>query len=159
MFTPIIPYLVAGINKIIFILSTNGEILLQVVMTESEEVEPEEPELTQKEKDIQAEEMVKEVLKAIKKAQIDAKREAVETQKKASSVTVRYADEYHKVYVSIFLYWITTRLFNFISYFSYYLGAQWLSGRVLDLRPRGRGFEPHRRHCIVVLEQDTFILA
>ena len=26
-------------------------------------------------------------------------------------------------------------------------------------RPRGRGFEPHRRHCIVVLEQDTFILA
>ena len=38
-------------------------------------------------------------------------------------------------------------------------GAQWLSGRVLDSRPRGRGFEPHRRHCIVVLEQDTFILA
>ena len=38
-------------------------------------------------------------------------------------------------------------------------GAQWLSGRVLALRPRGRGFEPHRRHCIVVLEQDTFILA
>ena len=22
-----------------------------------------------------------------------------------------------------------------------------------------RGFEPHRRHCVVVLEQDTFILA
>ena len=22
-------------------------------------------------------------------------------------------------------------------------GAKWLSGRVLDLRPRGRGFEPH----------------
>ena len=38
-------------------------------------------------------------------------------------------------------------------------GAQWLSGRVLDSRPKGRGFEPHRRHCIVVLEQDTFILA
>ena len=37
--------------------------------------------------------------------------------------------------------------------------AQWLSGRVLDSRPRGRGFEPHRRHCVVVLEQDTFILA
>ena len=36
-------------------------------------------------------------------------------------------------------------------------GAQWLSGRVLDSRPRGRRFEPHRRHCIVVLEQDTFI--
>ena len=38
-------------------------------------------------------------------------------------------------------------------------GTQWLSGRVLDSRPKGRGFEPHRRHCVVVLEQDTFILA
>ena len=38
-------------------------------------------------------------------------------------------------------------------------GAQWLSGRVLDSRSKGRGFEPHRRHCVVVLEQDTFILA
>ena len=26
-------------------------------------------------------------------------------------------------------------------------------------RPKGRGFEPHRRHSVVVLEQDTFILA
>ena len=39
------------------------------------------------------------------------------------------------------------------------VGAQWLSGRVLDSRPKGRGFESHRRHCVVVLEQDTFILA
>ena len=38
-------------------------------------------------------------------------------------------------------------------------GAQWLSGRVLDSKPRGRGCEPHRRLCAVVLEQDTFILA
>ena len=30
-------------------------------------------------------------------------------------------------------------------------GAQWLSGRVLDSRPKGREFEPHRRHCVVVL--------
>ena len=39
--------------------------------------------------------------------------------------------------------------------------AQWLSGRVLDSRPRGRLFKSHRHHCIhtVVLEQDTFILA
>ena len=36
-------------------------------------------------------------------------------------------------------------------------GAQWLSGRVLDSRPKGCGFEPHRRHCVVVLER--FILA
>ena len=41
----------------------------------------------------------------------------------------------------------------------WYKGAQWLSGRVLDSRPRGRGFELRRRHCVVVLEQDTFILA
>ena len=34
-----------------------------------------------------------------------------------------------------------------------------LSGRVLDSRPRGHGFEPHGRHCVVVIEQDTFILA
>ena len=38
-------------------------------------------------------------------------------------------------------------------------GVQWLSGRVLDSRPRDNGFEPHRSHCVVVLEQDTFILA
>ena len=38
-------------------------------------------------------------------------------------------------------------------------GGQWLSCRVLDLRPKGCGFKPHRRHCVVVLEQDTFILA
>ena len=38
-------------------------------------------------------------------------------------------------------------------------GAQWLSDRVFDSRSKGRGFEPHRRHCVVVLEQDTFILA
>ena len=34
------------------------------------------------------------------------------------------------------------------------LGAQWLSGRVLDLRPKGRGFEPHRRHCFVSLSKN-----
>ena len=39
------------------------------------------------------------------------------------------------------------------------MGAQWLSGRVLDSRPRGRGFKPQWRHYVVVLEQDTFILA
>ena len=38
-------------------------------------------------------------------------------------------------------------------------GAQWLSGRVLESRPRGPRFEPHQCHCVVVLEQDTFILA
>ena len=38
------------------------------------------------------------------------------------------------------------------------IGVQWLSSRVLDSRPRGCGLEPHQRHCVVVLEQDTFIL-
>ena len=47
----------------------------------------------------------------------------------------------------------------FISHLIMTQGAQWLSGRVLDWRPRGRRIEPHRRHCVVVLEQDTFILA
>ena len=42
---------------------------------------------------------------------------------------------------------------TFIQYLSYANneGAQWLSGRVLDSRPRGRGFEPHRRYSIVSL--------
>ena len=39
------------------------------------------------------------------------------------------------------------------------VGGQWLSGRVLHSRPRGRGFEPHQHHWVVVFEQDTFILA
>ena len=34
------------------------------------------------------------------------------------------------------------------------MGAQWLSGRVLDSRPRGLGFEPHRRHCVVSLSKN-----
>ena len=36
------------------------------------------------------------------------------------------------------------------------VGAQWLGGRVLDSRPRQkcRGFEPHRRHCVVSLSKN-----
>ena len=33
-------------------------------------------------------------------------------------------------------------------------GAQWLSGRELDSRPKGRGFETHWRHCIVSLSKN-----
>ena len=36
----------------------------------------------------------------------------------------------------------------------YISGAQWLSGRVLDSRPKGGGFEPHRRHCVVSLSKN-----
>ena len=32
-------------------------------------------------------------------------------------------------------------------------GGQWLSGRVLDLRPRGSEFEPHLCHCVVSLSK------
>ena len=32
-------------------------------------------------------------------------------------------------------------------------GAQWLSGRVLDSGPKGRGFEPRRGHCVVSLSK------
>ena len=34
------------------------------------------------------------------------------------------------------------------------MGVQWLSGRVLDSRPRGHRFEPHRRHCVVSLSKN-----
>ena len=33
-------------------------------------------------------------------------------------------------------------------------GVQWLGGRVLDSRPKGRGFKPHRRHCVVSLSKN-----
>ena len=34
------------------------------------------------------------------------------------------------------------------------LGVQWLSGRVLDLRPSGCGFEPQWRHCVLSLSKN-----
>ena len=33
------------------------------------------------------------------------------------------------------------------------MGAQWLSGRMLESRLRGRGFEAHPRHCVVTLSK------
>ena len=33
------------------------------------------------------------------------------------------------------------------------LGAQWLSGRVLNSRQRGRGFESHQGQCVVSLSK------
>ena len=38
-------------------------------------------------------------------------------------------------------------------------GAQWLSGRVLDSRPKGRVFEPHRRQVLRCVLEQEFILA
>ena len=37
---------------------------------------------------------------------------------------------------------------------TFYWEAQWLSGRVLDSRRRGHGFEPHRRQCVVSLSKN-----
>ena len=33
-------------------------------------------------------------------------------------------------------------------------GAQWLSGRVFDSRPRRRGFEPHQGPCVLSLSKN-----
>ena len=49
-------------------------------------------------------------------------------------------------------------LFFFFFFFFFSWGAQWLSGRVLDSRPKGRRFRPHRRHCVVVLEQSLVLV-
>ena len=65
-----------------------------------------------------------------------------------------YNPKLNLVYINASIYKKKKNLVKF-----YQQGAQWLSGRVLDSRPKGSGFEPHRRHCVVVLEQDTFILA
>ena len=35
-------------------------------------------------------------------------------------------------------------------------GAQWLSGRVCDSRPRGCEFEPHQCHCLVSLSKTHY---
>ena len=42
----------------------------------------------------------------------------------------------------------------FLNYSLFKMGDQWLSGRVLDSRPRGRGFEPLRHHCVVSLSKN-----
>ena len=38
------------------------------------------------------------------------------------------------------------------------MGAQCLSGWVLDSRPRDCGFEPHRRHCLVSSSNPSLVL-
>ena len=45
---------------------------------------------------------------------------------------------------------------NFLTNFNtcHEKGAQWLNGRVLDSRPRGRRFQFHRRLCVVFLSKN-----
>ena len=62
---------------------------------------------------------------------------------------------------SILLCLIFARI-HFLFHFDLYIhnrkelaqGAQWLSGRVLDTKLRGRGFEPHRCYCVVSLSKN-----
>ena len=44
--------------------------------------------------------------------------------------------------------------FKALQFGHFLMWAQWLSGRVLDSRPKGRGFEPHRCHCVVSLSKN-----
>ena len=46
-----------------------------------------------------------------------------------------------------------TVLFVFVSLI---LNNRERSGRVLDLRPRGSGFEPRQRHCVVSLSKNIY---
>ena len=47
-----------------------------------------------------------------------------------------------------------TYTFWFIYIDTQLMGAQWLSGRVLDLRPSCRGLDTHQRHCVVSLNKN-----
>ena len=38
------------------------------------------------------------------------------------------------------------------------MGAQWLSGRVLEMRTRDRGFQPHKHHRAVFLSKTDLAL-
>ena len=49
---------------------------------------------------------------------------------------------------------LTYYSFMFFIAYAFKGGAQWLSGRALDSRPRGRGFESHRRHWVVSLSKN-----
>ena len=76
--------------------------------------------------------------------------------------SIVYTEEYKVTISTVFV--IANRVDpdempDYVAFIWVFKGAQWLSGKVLDSGPRGRGFEPQRCHCVVVLEQDTFILA
>ena len=74
------------------------------------------------------------------------------TQKNRVNETVLLSTKkYAKDYGSANIYNFTLNLFVYLNQRT---GAQWLSGRVLDLRPRGRRFKPHRCHCVVSLSKN-----
>ena len=49
---------------------------------------------------------------------------------------------------------VADKVHSIINIFILLRGAQSHSGRVLDSRPKGCGFEPHRRHCVVSLSKN-----
>ena len=74
-----------------------------------------------------------------------------------SESTLVKMPHYWKSHVRVHLFLASYFIFLFL--IQNMMGALWLSGRVLDSRLRGRVFEPHRLHFVVILEQDTFIVA
>ena len=61
----------------------------------------------------------------------------------------------HSWWTSVNQVWPITLLFvHDDPQYPRFVGAQWLSGRVLDSRPRGRGFEPHWRLYVVSLSKN-----
>ena len=75
----------------------------------------------------------------------------------SNSLNARYCSQHELKRASLwqtpFLPSITMQPIHWFSFWEK-MGAQWLSGRVLDSRPKGRGFEPHRRHCVVSLSKN-----
>ena len=65
-----------------------------------------------------------------------------------------YSDSFNFRSLSSIHCWYQFLLLTLRAVQNYIKGAQWLSGRVLDSRPKGRGFEPHRRHCVVSLSKN-----
>ena len=49
---------------------------------------------------------------------------------------------------------ILGHIVRFCTFKYLHTGVREGSGRVLDVRPKGRGFEPHRRHCVVSLNKN-----
>ena len=80
--------------------------------------------------------------------------EVVKNYKKAilTPNVVEFSRLYEKV-VSFDFILIFTILKLDVYCFENNVGVQWLSGRVLDSRPRRRWFEPHVHHCIVSLSK------
>ena len=63
---------------------------------------------------------------------------------------IKQTQSWHWIYTLLKCHYIKS-----LQFYSHDIeGAQWLSGRVLDSRPKGRGLEPHPRHCVVSLSKN-----